>query len=422
MKLSALAARLGVVENSAPRLPAADTLLGPGADEMVAVAVEAGGGRLLSLARNQVLHRPGRALTVRFSAEVAWAGDVRTRETVVAMAGVDGPPEGTLVLEAGDERVGLFRYPHDPLLPGLVAATSPDAVAERIGHRVAEGGLTVVAYRPARRAVVRVDLAGGGQRYLKVVPPSEAPALVARLDRLAGVVPAPRVLSRHVAEGLVELEAIPGRTLRDALRADRVGRVTATGPARPPEPGRVLEVLERLDTVDVTDLAPHWTVPEMARGLGAMLSAVLPTEAERLAALGHELGREVPQRQVAVHGDLHPAQFLVQRSTITGVLDLDDLGPGARVDDLATFLGHVVAFGVEGDQPPARRYAARLLPVFGEATDPDELRRRTAAVLLGLATGPYRVQQPDWPEACRRRIALAERWALGDVRSLREAS
>jgi hypothetical protein len=34
-----------------------------------------------------------------------------------------------------------------------------------------------------------------------------------------------------------------------------------------------------------------------------------------------------------------------------------------------------------------------------------------AAVLLGLATDPFRVQQPDWPARTEERIALAEAWA-----------
>jgi hypothetical protein len=34
-----------------------------------------------------------------------------------------------------------------------------------------------------------------------------------------------------------------------------------------------------------------------------------------------------------------------------------------------------------------------------------------AAVLLGLATGPFRVQQPDWPARTAARLTLAERWA-----------
>jgi hypothetical protein len=34
-----------------------------------------------------------------------------------------------------------------------------------------------------------------------------------------------------------------------------------------------------------------------------------------------------------------------------------------------------------------------------------------ADVVLGLATGPFRVLEPDWPATTDARIALAERWA-----------
>ena len=43
-----------------------------------------------------------------------------------------------------------------------------------------------------------------------------------------------------------------------------------------------------------------------------------------------------------------------------------------------------------------------------------------AAVLVGLATGPFRVQQTQWPEGTADRLALAEEWAgLGAGESAR---
>ena len=116
---------------------------------------------------------------------------------------------------------------------------------------------------------------------------------------------------------------------------------------------------------------------------------------------------------VTTHGDLHEAQLLVEGSRVVGVLDVDGAGPGRRVDDLATLLGHLVALG---DAVPRRRAAidrwrGRLQPAFECAVDPVDLRRTTAAALVGLATGPFRVQAPAWRQQVRRRIALAEAWA-----------
>jgi hypothetical protein len=43
--------------------------------------------------------------------------------------------------------------------------------------------------------------------------------------------------------------------------------------------------------------------------------------------------------------------------------------------------------------------------------EPGDLARRVAATCVGLATGPFRVQQPHWRAATLRLISLAERWA-----------
>ena len=38
----------------------------------------------------------------------------------------------------------------------------------------------------------------------------------------------------------------------------------------------------------------------------------------------------------------------------------------------------------------------RWVPVFDKRVDPVELRLRAAAVVISLATGPYRGQETDW--------------------------
>lgn len=48
------------------------------------------------------------------------------------------------------------------------------------------------------------------------------------------------------------------------------------------------------------------------------------------------------------------------------------------------------------------------VPVFDERVDPTELRLRAAAVIISLATGPFRGQEPDWQWETLRMIASAE--------------
>ena len=48
------------------------------------------------------------------------------------------------------------------------------------------------------------------------------------------------------------------------------------------------------------------------------------------------------------------------------------------------------------DLSQVRDLLARWVPVFDRRVDPVELRLRAAAVVISLATGPYRSQAPDW--------------------------
>ena len=111
------------------------------------------------------------------------------------------------------------------------------------------------------------------------------------------------------------------------------------------------------------------------------------------------------------HGDFHEGQLQVAGGRIVGLLDVDTLGPGRRVDDLACLVAHLSTV-----QRMSRIQAERLqglldawVPVFDRAVDPAELRLRSAAVAVSLATGPFRAQDPDWQEATTRILDAAER-------------
>ena len=95
---------------------------------------------------------------------------------------------------------------------------------------------------------------------------------------------------------------------------------------------------------------------------------------------------------------------------ITGVLDIDTVGPGRRADDLACLLAHLST--VQRMTPEQAASLARLiniwLPVFDARVDPRELRLRAAAVIISLATGPYRGQEPHWEAETRAMLNAAE--------------
>ena len=85
---------------------------------------------------------------------------------------------------------------------------------------------------------------------------------------------------------------------------------------------------------------------------------------------------------------------------VVGILDIDTIGPGRRADDLACLIAHMSTIsGMSASQTAGVHALLRSwVPVFDERVDPIELRLRASAVVVSLATGPYRVQAPTWRE------------------------
>lgn len=383
-------------------VPAVEMLLGAGAHDLCAAAVGLMGGSPTKLRTSQVRYVPGRSITVQYTADVRWDDGRRSRETLVATAGPEHP-EGAAVMEADGIEVAVWRFPDDPLLPGLRSAVDPQRIGELLTSLGAEPAAVQVrtrAYRAGRRAVVEVT--GGRNRvYLKVVRPARVAALHQRHIALSAGVTVPRSLGWSSQLGIVALEALPGRPLRRSLEA-RSRRV--------PDAAALIGLLDRFpalgpDAVTVAGPCAH------ARGHGALIAAVVPGLAGRVAAIVDAVSGIGADAPVVVHGDFHTGQVLTDGTVITGLVDVDTSGTGSRADDLAVLLAHLSTLALSSPtRPVIERYGAALIREFDAVTDPSRLRTRTAAAVLGLATGPFRVQEARWAAQTERRVALAERW------------
>src|SRR5690606_26823846 len=111
------------------------------------------------------------------------------------------------------------------------------------------------------------------------------------------------------------------------------------------------------------------------------------------------------------HGDFHEGQLFVAGGGVSGILDIDTIGPGRRADDLACLLAHLSSVQRMNAEQAARvsRLIRDWVPVFDTRVDPVELRLRAAAVAISLATGPYRGQEPAWEHETTMIIDAAER-------------
>jgi aminoglycoside phosphotransferase (APT) family kinase protein len=391
-------------------LPAAAHLTGPGARTALGVAVAAAGGRLDRARPCYVHYRPGSRIVVRFDATVHWTEGAPVRETLLASTSAGPGLADTLRVTAEDGDAALdvdvWRWPFDPVLTGLADAVVPTGAARYLDPGAPPPALEVVAYRPTERAVVRCRCADGSVRYLKVVPPSTTAAVVARHDRLRSAgVPVPRVLDASVGDGVFVMAALDGPTVRDLIKSHR----------RPWPDASEYQALSR--SLAEADLTPAPPVPSRVRdalGHAAMLSAVAPGCADRLERIVDVLRpaceRAERRTPVTVHGDLYEAQLVVRHGRITGLLDVDDAGPGDPYGDAATVLAHLRFRARAGDR--RRRvvdeYADELRTGLGRRLDPSELDVVTAAALVGLATGPFRIQQAGWVEAVDRHLAAVE--------------
>lgn len=398
-------------------LPAAAHLAGPRSDAVLRTALAAVGGELRTSRPSHVQYRPGSDVVVRFDATVSWGGAAPVRETLVAATTGNGTPPGTLpVVAEADGReleVGVWRWPFDPHLVGLGAMVTPSSAAERLrAHVHGPVDLEVVAYRPTERAVVRVTDGRGTVRYAKVLPPAVVAAVVDRHERLrAAGIPVPVILAADETEGWLVMEELAGDTLRARLKDHG-----------PPWPDGTAfdDLLTALRTTVLPSAAP--VRPRTLDGIGhaAMLARVLPDQTPRLerlqAALTPAAERAARRSGPTVHGDLYEAQLIVGGQRFTGLLDVDDVGPGDPLDDLATVLGHLRYREVtdRARQRTIGGYADALRRHFVDVVgrlgvDPHELDVVTGAVLVGLATGPFRIQQRGWRHESRRLLARAER-------------
>ncbi|WP_194522156.1 aminoglycoside phosphotransferase family protein [Cellulosimicrobium sp. JZ28] len=393
-----------------------DLLTGPDAGGLLDAALGADGAALGTWRVHQVHARPGAEVTVGY--------DVVARRTVPARPGgavatVDAtayllattaplPPDalgpGVARLEDGPRVVHVWRHPADPALPALAAACDAPGLTRRLDDAgvLAPGesveSVAMVAYRPLRRAVLRVRTPSR-TLYVKVVRPGRARALARRHDLLQdGAVRAPRCLARD-DDGLVVLEEARGPSLAQHL--------AASGPAAQPDAIDPRELLRALDALPerATTLRrrPAWA--ERVEHYATSALAVHGLDAERVRRVARAVGDAVATRDpgpvVATHGDFYEANVLLaagadadvpgatDRPRVAALLDVDTLGPGHRVDDLACLVGHLAVLpalaptvygGVDG-------LVERCLVVFGTAVDPVGLRARAAGVVLSLVPG-----------------------------------
>jgi hypothetical protein len=384
-------------------LAAARRLEGPGGREVLAEASRQAGAELERAELRSIHHRAGRSVSRVYDTTLR-AGDTTQEALLVAHVDARALPDGTLVLESDGDRVAVWRFPFDPFLPGLASAIDTRRVRELLDQLEAPAGeveLFTRAYRPSRRAVVEVTIhlpdLSGRILYLKVLTGDRAAELAGVHRCLLPHVPVPRVVGVAPHQGILAIEALAGRTLRAAL---------VDGEALP-EPGAVVELSERLAASGLASRRDPGAFADPVRHVPG-LRALAPELADEVARVA-DAAADVDGDRVPVHGDLHDGQLLLTDGAITGLLDVDGAGSGLIAQDAGSLVAHVEAIGLVWPTAADRAsaYAAALADAYRPRVGATALARATAGAWIALATGPYRAQEADWPDATRYRIRRA---------------
>ena len=164
-------------------------------------------------------------------------------------------------------------------------------------------------------------------------------------------------------------------------------------------------------SVSRLDRRPPW--PDAVDHYARMVAQAMPSLEGKLGWLVDTISQglaPIPPGNEPTHGDFHEGQLHVADGRICGLLDVDTVGPGRRADDLACLVAHLSTIQRMNAAQEARVHhlIRRWVPVFDTRVDATELRLRAAAVIVSLATGPFRGQEPDWERDTTLMIGSAE--------------
>ncbi len=265
-------------------------------------------------------------------------------------------------------------------------------------------GLTVLAYKPERRFVARVDNDDGTHALLKLHTPERFQVIPAQHGFSSrGALRVSRTLHASRKHAAFAYEWIDGRPLAlfaadaDAALA-RSGEALAALHTQTPAPRERRPGAEALASAAlVAVLVPKLAAP--VRALAAQL-------AERLAAVSSPLR--------ALHGDFHAAQVLLDGDR-AALIDLDNACAGDPAQDLAVFAAHAELEAMRTQRSPAIVATAveRLLSGYARVTEPPDARRlalHTAAALVSIAPQPFRSFDAAWPERIETLLERAHAW------------
>jgi hypothetical protein len=282
---------------------------------------------------------------------------------------VFGVVDGALVAHLPEDDVGL---PGHRLLAGEAVAET--CLSGRLGEPTS---LRLVAWRPARRAVVRVGLADGTVVWLKLFDRKghrRAAAVFAALRAadLGASVCLPTVELPDLAA--FAFATAPGIALRDCASSGDPRLLAVVGAA--------LATFGAASAVDGLPTADFESCRRASLDMLGKATAVCAELEPLVPALAAFVPPPPPDRPGLVHGDLHDKQIFVHGDSVA-LIDLDGAAHGDVRFDHANLAEHLRLRELQQGGGDSGR-AERMLTALGTAIDAPGLREFRAVVRARL--------------------------------------
>jgi aminoglycoside phosphotransferase (APT) family kinase protein len=315
-------------------------------------------------------------------------------------------------------------FPFDTALPGLVDACNEQhmkTLFERLWHerqlRVRSVEVRCLAYTPGARAALLYEIQAVCRRTSVPEVRRVIGKLYARRDAAEIFAHNWAVWqkSRHRLRMAPPLGffAAPSVFLQEYATGGRLSELAGTSEFAAPVRGtaRAVAALHAMPLPLRFQQASRASVRSVQRW-AEVLCAIRTQEHARILVLRDRLVAELEQRAVVtgpIHGDLHPANVLVDGDRLT-LIDLDNVILGDRLLDIGRFLASLrtSSLRVHGDLDGLSAVGESFLAQYLRHSGEDERRARlfeAAALLMAAGTG-FRLQRDGWAETA---FALVER-------------